>query len=87
MRRPRRAPQRTCVACRQVRPKAELLRVVRSPEGHLLVDVTGKAAGRGAYVCRRRECAEQAVAEKRLTRALGVPVGPDVLERMVDELG
>jgi predicted RNA-binding protein YlxR (DUF448 family) len=70
-----------------VRPKAELLRVVRNLEGEVLVDPTGKAAGRGAYVCRRRQCAEQAVTQKRLTRALGVAVGSDVLECVVRELG
>lgn len=56
------------------------MRVVRTPGGEVLVDETGKSSGRGAYVCRNRECAERAVGQKKLARALGVAVGPDVLE-------
>jgi predicted RNA-binding protein YlxR (DUF448 family) len=66
-----------------VRPKAELLRVVRTPAGEVLVDETGKSSGRGAYVCRSRECAQRAVGQKKLARALGVVVGSDVLECVV----
>ena len=86
MRRRERAPQRSCVACRQVRAKRELLRVVRTPEGAVAVDPTGKAAGRGAYVCRDERCAEQAVRQKRLARALGVPVGEELLESICRNL-
>lgn len=81
-----RTPQRSCVACRQVRPKGELLRVVRTPEGKVSVDPAGKAAGRGAYVCRDERCAQQAVQQKRLARALGVAVGDDVLETISSNL-
>ena len=49
-------PQRTCVVCRKVRPKRELLRIVRTPAQSLIVDQTGKAAGRGAYVCADAAC-------------------------------
>ncbi len=86
MRRLKRVPQRTCVACRQVRPKGELVRVVRSPQGDVLVDPSGKAAGRGAYVCRSERCAEQAVKQKKLARALGAPVGPELLDRIAEAL-
>ncbi len=54
-------PQRTCVACRRVRPKRELIRVVRAPDGKVTVDETGKAHGRGAYLCRDRTCWEKGV--------------------------
>ena len=87
MRRRERAPQRSCVACRQVRPKGELLRLVRTPEGEVGVDVTGKAAGRGAYVCRDERCAQRAVKQKKLVRALGVPVGEELLEAIGQNLG
>ncbi len=80
MRRPPHVPQRTCVACRQARTKSELLRIVRTPTGEIAVDPSGKSAGRGAYICRNEKCAEQAVKQKKLTRALGVPVGDDVLD-------
>jgi hypothetical protein len=82
MKRPPHAPQRTCVACRQAAAKGELLRIVRTPQGAIVVDSSGKAAGRGAYVCRNERCPEQAVKQKKLTRALGAPVGDDVLERI-----
>lgn len=87
MRRRERTPQRSCVACRQVRPKGDLLRVVRTPEGEVGVDPTGKAAGRGAYVCRDERCAQQAVKQKKLARALGVPVGEELLETIGRNLG
>lgn len=87
MRRPERTPQRSCVACRQVRPKGDLLRVVRTPEGEVGVDPTGKAAGRGAYVCRDERCAQQAVKQRKLARALGVPVGNELLETIGRNLG
>jgi uncharacterized protein len=63
---PRHVPQRTCVSCRQVRPKRELIRVVRTPEGHIELDATGKKSGRGAYLCARRSCWEPALSRGKL---------------------
>jgi len=63
-------PQRTCVGCRKVRPKREMLRVVRTPDSGVQVDPTGKRAGRGAYLCPRRECWEAALVKGRLEQAL-----------------
>jgi len=65
-------PQRTCVACRTTRPKRDLVRVVRTPEGEVMVDETSKRSGRGAYVCRQRNCWEKALAQGQLERALKV---------------
>ena len=65
-------PQRTCVACRTVRGKRELVRTVRTPEGAIVVDETGKRSGRGAYLCRQRSCWETALAQRRLEQALKV---------------
>jgi predicted RNA-binding protein YlxR (DUF448 family) len=86
MTRTRHVPQRSCVACRQVRPKTELLRVVRTPLGAVRVDGSGKLAGRGAYLCPTEACAAQAVKQKRLGRALGVAVGPEVTEEITSWL-
>ena len=72
-RRPQRrkhVPHRTCVACRTAGPKRELVRVVRTPEGDVLVDETGKLNGRGAYLCRRRSCWDDALAHGQLERSL-----------------
>ena len=80
MRQTEHIPQRSCVACRQVRPKRELLRLVRTPQGVVCVDPTGKLAGRGAYLCRNEHCVERAVKQKKLSRALGVSVNEEVAE-------
>jgi predicted RNA-binding protein YlxR (DUF448 family) len=63
-------PLRTCVLCQQVRPKRDLVRVVRTPEGPVVVDERGKGPGRGAYLCRNRDCWEKAIARDRLDHAL-----------------
>jgi predicted RNA-binding protein YlxR (DUF448 family) len=65
-------PQRTCVGCRQVWPKRELLRIARSPDSRVTVDESGKRAGRGAYLCRKRSCWEAGLLKGRLEHALGV---------------
>lgn len=64
------APQRTCVGCRKVRPKREMVRIVRTPDQEVRIDESGKASGRGAYLCRDRKCWEKALSEKRLEYAL-----------------
>jgi uncharacterized protein len=68
--RPRHVPMRTCVGCRQEQPKRQLVRVVRTPAGPIVVDLTGKAAGRGAYLCRRPECWATALRRDALAGAL-----------------
>ena len=82
-------PQRTCIVCREARPKRELVRIVRQPDGLVRVDESGKANGRGAYLCRRFQCWQQALAGKgshhavRLSAALKTVVsGHDVTELM-----
>lgn len=64
--RPKHIPLRTCVSCRESKPKRELLRVVRTPDQHVLIDATGKKSGRGAYLCARLSCWENAIKKKRL---------------------
>jgi len=68
-------PLRTCVACRTTGAKRGLIRVVRTPEGGVEVDATGRAAGRGAYLCRRRQCWQEALKRDALARALRVKLG------------
>ena len=76
----RRVPMRTCVACGQPRPKRELFRVVRTPEGEVVFDPTGKRNGRGAYLCGEDACMKKAMA--RLGRALEAEVPGEVLEHV-----
>ncbi|MBU1747033.1 MAG: YlxR family protein [Chloroflexi bacterium] len=68
--RKRHIPQRTCVACRRVRAKRDLVRVVRGLDGCVRVDITGRSAGRGAYLCRTAACWEQALKRSSLEHAL-----------------
>ena len=82
MPRTRHVPLRQCVACRQMRPKRELVRVVRTPSGEVRVDATGKVAGRGAYVCPRPECADQALRQGRLQHALEVVMPATVADTL-----
>jgi len=63
-------PQRTCVACRQVKTKREMVRLVRIPDGSIEVDDTGRKSGRGAYICPTRDCWDKALVEKHLERTL-----------------
>lgn len=71
--RPRHVPERTCVACRTSKPKRELLRVVRTPQGHVELDAGGKKSGRGAYLCARRSCWETALRKGRLEHEFELP--------------
>ncbi len=75
-------PLRTCIACRQIRPKREMVRIVKPPEGGLVIDERGKAAGRGAYLCRTRSCWTLALRGGRLEHALRAPVGEEEREML-----
>jgi predicted RNA-binding protein YlxR (DUF448 family) len=68
-------PQRTCIACREAKPKRELVRLVRTPEGVLIIDETGKRNGRGAYLCHQRACWESALKTGLVGRALKMEIG------------
>lgn len=70
-------PLRTCISCRETKSKRELLRVVRTPDGHVAIDATGKRSGRGAYLCARLSCWEQAMKKKRLEQELEVTISEE----------
>ncbi len=79
-------PQRTCVGCGETRSKRELTRIVRMPDGTVDIDPTGKKPGRGAYLCKRVRCWEQALAKGAITRALGITIADDVKAKLQDQL-
>lgn len=79
-------PQRKCVGCNEMKDKKALLRIVRSPEGEISLDMTGKKNGRGAYVCPDPECITKAVKEKRLERALEKPISQEVYQQLLEDL-
>ncbi len=78
----RKTPQRTCIACATGDEKRDLVRFVRSSDGDVVVDVTGRANGRGAYVCANMECFETAVTRRRLNAALRVNLREDDTDRL-----
>ncbi|MDH7569882.1 MAG: YlxR family protein [Armatimonadota bacterium] len=82
----RKLPIRTCVGCQREAPRSEFIRVVRTPEGQVVVDRTGKTPGRGAYLCPSRECFEQAVKRKRLSRTLRTAVPDEVYQQLEEWL-
>ena len=75
--RPKHIPVRTCIACRQPQAKRQLVRVVRTVLGQVQVDLTGKKAGRGAYLCPTRACWELALRKKMLEHALQTSISPE----------
>ena len=82
----RRIPMRKCTGCNEMKHKKELVRVVRSPEGEVSLDLTGKKPGRGAYVCRNPECLSKARKAKRFERAFSCAIPDGVYDKMEDEL-
>ncbi len=80
----RKIPLRKCTGCGEMKPKKELVRIVRSPEGEVSLDITGKAAGRGAYICPAGACLKLARKAKRLERAFSCEI-PDTVFKEIEE--
>lgn len=83
---PRKIPMRTCVGCFEVKPKKELIRIVRTPAGEILLDPGGKMSGRGAYICKSAECLKKAQKAKRLEKALEAEVSPQIYGELAQSL-
>ena len=79
-------PMRQCLGCREMKPKRELIRVVRSPEGEISLDFKGKASGRGAYVCPNPACLKKAGKARALERAFSAQIPPEVYEKLNEEM-
>ena len=79
-------PMRMCAGCGEHKPKKELIRVVKSPEGEISLDFTGKKSGRGSYLCNDAACLQKARKAKRLERAFECAVPQEVYERLEEEL-
>lgn len=79
-------PQRMCLGCQEMKPKKELIRVTKNAEGTIKVDLTGKAPGRGAYICKSVECLEKAIKSKRFERAFETKISEDIFQRLREEL-
>lgn len=79
---PKKIPMRQCTGCREMKPKRELIRVVRSPENSISLDFKGKAQGRGAYVCPSPECLKKAIKSKALERSLETSIPEEIYAQL-----
>lgn len=79
-------PMRRCNGCNEQKPKNELVRIVKSPEGEIKLDLTGKASGRGAYICRNLDCLNKARKSKRINRAFEMTIPDEIYARLEEEL-
>ncbi|MCL2322191.1 MAG: YlxR family protein [Oscillospiraceae bacterium] len=82
----RKIPQRMCTGCGEMKNKRDLIRVVRSKEGEISIDLKGKKPGRGAYICRSMECLNKAIKTNRLEKNLEVKLDASIYDRLKDEL-
>lgn len=79
-------PMRMCTGCSEMKPKRELLRIVRDKEGNISLDLKGKASGRGAYICNSKQCFEKALKTKRIERQLSVQLPQEIILQIEAEL-
>lgn len=79
-------PTRRCTGCGEHFPKLELIRVVRTPEGDIVLDSVGKRAGRGAYICKSAECLRRARKARRLEQSLEVSISDEIYEALTEAL-
>ncbi len=78
-------PLRQCVGCGQMKAKKEMMRVIRTPEGDIVLDVTGKKNGRGAYLCQEEECLRMAIKNKGLERSFKMSIDKSIYEKLQKE--
>lgn len=79
-------PQRMCTGCMEMKPKKELIRVVKNKENEISIDLHGKKPGRGAYICRDIQCLEKAVKTKRLERNLETKINDEIYDKLKEEI-
>ncbi|QEZ70677.1 nucleic acid-binding protein [Paraclostridium bifermentans] len=82
----KKVPQRKCIACQDRDNKKELIRIVKNKEGHIFLDKTGKANGRGAYICNCSECLKKAIKSNALSRAFKMEIPEEVYESLIKEI-
>lgn len=82
----RKIPTRLCVGCKESYPKRDLMRIVKNKEGNIFFDTTGKQAGRGAYICKNKECFQKAIKNQGFDKAFKEKVAISLLEKVEDEI-
>lgn len=83
---PRKIPLRMCNGCMEMKSKKELIRIVKSPEGEVSVDLTGKKSGRGAYICKNIDCLEKAFKARRLNKNLQTNINDEIYQKLKEEI-
>ncbi len=83
---PKKLPMRKCVGCTQMKPKKELIRIVKTQDGTITADLTGKQNGRGAYLCHSTECLARARKARQLERSFSCPVPPEIYDSLEQQL-
>lgn len=83
---PKKIPMRMCLGCNEMKPKKELIRMVKSPEGEVSLDFTGKMPGRGAYICRDSQCLAKVRKSRRFEKSFSCKIEESVYEVMANEL-
>ena len=83
---PKKIPMRQCLGCREMKPKKELTRVVRAPDGTVSIDFRGKAPGRGAYVCPCTECLKKALKSRALDRSLDLTIPQEIYQALIAQM-
>lgn len=86
MQKTKKIPQRKCIACQDRDAKKELIRIVKNKEGEIFIDKSGKANGRGAYICKSMDCLTKAIKTKALNRAFKLDVDDSVYQNLIEEL-
>ena len=86
MQKVKKVPQRKCIACQERDSKKGLIRIVKNKEGQIFLDPTGKANGRGAYICKDAECLQKAIKSKALERAFGVSIPDEVYAQLEEQM-
>lgn len=86
MMKPKKLPMRLCIGCREMQEKKTLIRVVKSPEGEISLDVTGRKNGRGCYICKRKQCLEKAIRLHQIEKAFSCSISPEVYEQLKEQL-
>ncbi len=79
-------PERRCLGCNETKPKSELIRIVREPDGNMTLDATGKKSGRGAYICKNPSCLKKCRKNGRVAKSLKVAVPDEIYDRLEEEI-
>ena len=82
----KKVPLRLCVGCKEMKPKKEMMRVIKNEEGEIFLDTTGKKNGRGAYICKKAECLEMAFSNHGLERSLKMSIPKETMENLSKEM-